>query len=115
MQFQKQFTKVHCPANAKNATKCVLKRNDCHQSGRDLLNEKKTKKKHENPEKKRKAVEKRYDTKETIKQYEKEKFLESSTSKLLIRKQSIRKILKCNRHIKNANTEKILKIKKNIK
>ena len=67
---------------------------------------------HNDPQKKKDAAKKRYyNKKESIKQYKRGKYLENEHQKLCIRKQSIRKILKCNKHTKYVDTKRILKLK----
>ena len=69
LYFQVQFIKVHCTVNAKNAIKCSLKKERLlAKRQRDLDGKKR--KYHDDPEKKKQAVKKRYsDKKESIKQY----------------------------------------------
>ena len=75
LYFQVQFMKVHCTENAKNAIKSLLKKErSSARRERDLKPRKR--KYHDDPEKKR-AVRERYDKKETIKQYKKEKYQEN--------------------------------------
>ena len=68
--------KIHCIANAKNTVESALKRRGCQQSGREIWIPKNIY--HDDSKKKRQAVKKRCnDKKKFVKQYKKEKDVES--------------------------------------
>ena len=79
LYFPLQFIKCQCTVNAKSVIKCLLKKERLPAKRQRYLNLLK-RKYHENPEKKRQAMKKRYDDKkESIKHYIKEKYVENQT------------------------------------